>query len=92
MPTYLMLGKYSPESLKSISAERTNKALAVLKENGGELKAGYALLGQNDLALIVDLPDTERVVKTGVALSNLLGVAFNTAPAITLKEFDKLVG
>ena len=92
MATYLLFGKYSPEAVKGISAKRTADANALIKQNGGELKAGYALLGGIDLVLIIDLPDTERAMKTSVALSKLLGISFNAAPAVSVEDFDKLMG
>lgn len=92
MATYLMFGKYSLDAVKAISAKRTDKTVALIKENGGELKAGYALLGKTDLVLIVDLPDTERAMKTSAALSKLLGISFSTAPAVSMEDFDKLMG
>lgn len=91
MATYLMFGKYSLGAVKEISAKRTDKAIAVIKKLGGELKSGYALLGENDLVLIVDLPDTEQAVKTSVALTKLLGISFTTSPAVTVEDFDKMV-
>ena len=91
MATYLMFGKYSLEAIKQISAERTDKATALIKQHGGELKAGYALLGEDDLLLVVDLPDTKQAIKTSVALTKLLGIAFRTAPAVTVAEFDELI-
>jgi uncharacterized protein with GYD domain len=92
MSTYLMFGKYSSEAVKAISAKRTDRAAALIKQNGGELKGGYALLGKIDLVLIVDLPDTERAFKTSADLSKLLGISFNTAPALGMADFDKLMG
>ena len=92
MATYLMFGKYSTEAAKAISAKRTDQAVATIKQNGGELKEGYALLGDIDLVLIVDLPDTEHAMKTSAALSKLLGVSFSTAPALSMEAFDKLIG
>lgn len=92
MATYVMFGKYSVEALKAISAKRSDKAVALIKQNGGEVKAVYALLGDTDLLAIVDLPDTESAMKTSVALSKLLGVSFSTVPAVGVEEFDRLVG
>jgi uncharacterized protein with GYD domain len=92
MATYLMFGKYSLEAIKAISAKRTDKALALIKQEGGDLKSGYALLGDIDLVLIVDLPDTERAMKTSAALSTLLGISFSTAPAVSVADFDKIMG
>ena len=92
MATYFMFGKYSLEGMKGISAGRTAKTLALLKKYGGEFKGGYALLGDVDLVLIVDLPDTGQAMKTSAALGKLLGVSFSTAPAVSVEEFDKLMG
>jgi uncharacterized protein with GYD domain len=63
----------------------------VIWENGGELVAANPLLGETDLAVIVDLPDNEHAMKTGVALSTLLGVTFRTMPAVPVEEFDRLM-
>lgn len=91
MATYIMLGKYSLDSLARISPERSREAAAMIKQNAGELKAAYALLGGTDLVVIVDLPDTERAIRTSIGLSRLLGASFNTMPAVTAEEFDRLV-
>jgi uncharacterized protein with GYD domain len=87
-----MFGKYSLEAVKSISTKRTNQAMAVIKKNGGEFKFGYSLLGAVDLVLVVELPDTERAMKTSAALTKLLGISFTTAPAVSFEQFDKLMG
>jgi uncharacterized protein with GYD domain len=92
MATYLMFGKYSHESIKQISAQRSKDATAVISEAGGELKGGYALLGEYDLVLIVDFPGMQEAMKTSVALAKLLGISFTTSPAMSIEEFDKLVG
>ncbi len=91
MATFLMFGKYSPDALKEISAERTDKAVALIKKHGGALKSGYVLLGETDLVLIVDFPDIERAMKASIALAKLLGVSFSTAPAVSVEDFDKMM-
>lgn len=91
MATYLMFGKYSVEGLKGISAKRSDAAKALIKQHGGELKAGYAALGGVDLVLVVDLPDNARAMATSAALAKATGIAFTTSPAVTIEEFDKLV-
>ncbi len=91
MATYFMFGNYSQESIKEISAERTDDAIAVVENHGGKFSAGYALLGEKDLVLILDLPNTEQAMKTSVALSKLLGVGFSTSPAVDVETFDKLM-
>ena len=69
MATFFMFGKYSLEGMKGISAGRSTKAIALVKKHGGELKAGYALLGDVDL-----------------------GASFSTAQAVSMDEFDMLMG
>jgi len=91
MPTFFMFGKYSIDALKEISAERTKNATAIVGDCGGEIKAGYALLGETDLVLIVDFPGMKEAMKASVELTKLLGISFTTAPAVTVEEFDKLI-
>ena len=88
---YFMFGKYSQESIKEISAERTDNTITLIEKHGGKLTAGYALLGEKDLILIVDLPNIEQAMKTSVALSKMLGIGFSTSPAVTIDTFDKLM-
>ena len=61
----------------------------IIKEHGGELKAGYAVAGGLDIILIVELPDNSRAMAVSAALTKLTGVSFTTSPAVTLEDFDK---
>ena len=87
---FVMFGKYSSESLKKMCPERTNEAVDIINKYGGEVKSMYALLGQNDLVLIVNFPSTETAIKASVALNRSMGISFTTSPAVTVEEFDKL--
>ena len=91
MSAYLMFGKYYKDSIKQISPRRTDKDVELIKKYGGELKTGYALLGEFDLLLIVELPDTESAMKVSAGLTKLLGVSFSSAPAVSFEEFDKML-
>jgi len=92
MITFIMFGKYSQLSVKEISANRTHKATAVVEENGGKIISGYALLGKTDLIIVAEFPSVEAAMKTSVALTKLLGISFTTSPALSVEEFDKLIG
>ena len=85
-----MFGSYSQESLKGISAGRTDEATQVIKKLGGTVHSIYALLGEHDLVLIVDLPDVGKAMQASIALNKLTGISFSTAPALAVKEFDKI--
>jgi len=91
MATFLMLGKYSAEAVKVISAKRTKEGLNLVKKFGGEVKSMYALLGEKDLAFILDFPGIEQAMKASVALSKSTGISFTTFPAVTVEEFDKMM-
>lgn len=91
MNTYLMFGKYSSEALKGISSKRTQEANGLIKKNGGEIIAQYTLLGENDLLFIVNFPSVDDVIKSSVALNKLTGISFNSVPAITVEQFDKIM-
>lgn len=90
MATFFMFGKYSQESLEGISATRTEKAADLIKKLGGKVESIYALLGEHDVVLIVELPDVSKAVQASIALNKLTGISFSTAPALAVQEFDKL--
>lgn len=92
MATYMMFGRYTAEGIRDISAARTEKAEDLIKEAGGKIKAGYALLGDVDLVLNVEFRNNEQAMKASVELSKMLGISFTTAPAMEVDDFDKLLG
>ena len=91
MATFFMFGKYSPEAVEGISAERTENSVELMKKFGGIIKAMYALMGDWDLVLIVDLPGIKEAMKASVALSRMTGIAFSTSPAMSVEDFDKMM-
>ncbi len=91
MALFLMFGKYSAEGIKGISAQRTQQAEETIRKFGGSVSAMYALLGDKDLLLVTEFPDIGAAMQASVALSKLTGIAFSTAPAVTVAEFDRLM-
>jgi len=91
MAIYVMVGEYSVDAVKMISAERTDRTEALLQKHGGKLKTGYATLGQSDLILIVDLRDNETAMQVSVELTKMTGIAFTTSPAVSIQEFDQMM-
>ena len=92
MAKFLMLGKYSVDGLKGITAERTKKVVDIIQKSGGKVNAMYALLGRYDVSLIVDFPGNADVMKTSIAITKLTGIGFTTCPALPVEEFDKILG
>jgi len=92
MPIFMFFGKYSSESLKGISSERTDRAVNLIKKNGGKVVSMYAVLGEHDLVFTLDFPDAEKALATSVELNKLTGISFTTSPVVEVEKFDKLVG
>ena len=92
MATYIMLGKYSSEALKSISAARTDQAAMLIKKFGGAVEAMYTVLGPYDVVLVVDLPGTDQAMQASIEISKLTNIAFTTCPALTVEKFDSMMG
>jgi uncharacterized protein with GYD domain len=65
-------------------SDRSAKAFALIKKHGGKLKAGYALLGDVELVLIVEIPDIGQAMKTSATLAKLIGTASSTAEAVCI--------
>jgi len=91
MPIFMMFGKYSTEALKGISPERTDKAVELIKKNGGKVISMYAVLGEHDLVFTLDFPDSEKALAASVALNKLTGISFTTSPVVEVEKFDKLI-
>ena len=91
MPIFLMFGKYSSEALKGISPERTDRAVELIRKNGGKIVSMYAVLGEHDLVFTLDFPDGERALATSVALNKMTGISFTTSPVVEVEKFDKLM-
>ena len=92
MPIFMLFGKYSSESLKGISSERTDRAVNLIKKHGGKVISMYAVLGEHDLVFTLDFPDAEKAMATSVELNKLTGISFTTSPVVEVEKFDKLVG
>jgi len=90
MAKFLMLGKYSSEAVKGISADRTKKVVSAIEKSGGKVDSMHALLGAYDLAFMVDFPGMKDVMKASIAITKSTDIGFNTLPAITVEEFDKI--
>jgi len=92
MATFLMLGRYSLEGVRGITAERTSRVVDTITKAGGKVNSMYALLGNYDLAFVVDFPGIKEAIKASVTLAKLTGISFTTSAAITVEEFDKVAG
>jgi uncharacterized protein with GYD domain len=87
----MMFGKYTSEAMKGISPVRTQKAVEIIKENGGKIISMYAVMGEHDLVFTLDFPEADQVFATSVALKKMSGISFTTSAVVEVEKFDKLI-
>ena len=87
----MMFGKYTTKALQEISSERTDKAVELIKKNGGKVVSMYAVMGEHDLVFTLDFPDLDKALATSVELNKLTGISFTTSPVVEVEKFDKLI-
>ena len=92
MTTFIMRGTYSDEALESISAARSEQAAKIVEQSGGRIISAYATMGETDLLVVMEFPGVNEAIKASVELTKALGIAFSTVPAVSVEEFDKLIG
>ena len=92
MSTFFMFGKSSAEALEKVSVDRTRQAHQAIEKFGGRIKGIYALLGEYDVVVIVELPRMAEAMKASIALKRLTDISFFTAAAMPVEEFDQIVG
>jgi uncharacterized protein with GYD domain len=91
MPIFLMFGKYTQDSLKDVSEERTKKAVKIIEKNGGKVISMYAVMGEHDLVFTLDFPDAEKALSASLGLNMLTGISFSTSPVVDVEKFDRLM-
>ncbi len=91
MAIFMMFGKYTPEAMRQISPERTDKAVEVIEASGGKVVSMYAVMGEHDLVFTLDFPDADTAFATSVALNKLTGITFTTSPVVEVEQFDRLI-
>ncbi|NIV72831.1 GYD domain-containing protein [Candidatus Saccharibacteria bacterium] len=91
MPSFFMFGKYSTDSVLKISRKRSQEAIELAEEFGGEITSMYAALGAYDLVMVVSFPDMQDALKFSVSMSKAMGISFSTLPALPMKEFEELI-
>ena len=91
MPIFMMFGKYSTDTLKKVSSERTRKAVEIINKNGGKVISMYAVLGEHDLVFTLDFPNAEKTMLASATLNMLTGISFVTSPVVDVEQFDRLL-
>jgi uncharacterized protein with GYD domain len=93
MPKYLISGSYTADGLKGLQKDkasgRRRAVTAALEGIGGKLDAVYYALGEEDVYVIADLPDSATAAAVGVAVSATGLVRTRTTVLLTVEELDR---
>ena len=96
MPKYMIQGSYTVEGLKGLHKDKASGRKAAIgaaaESLGGKLEAMYYTLGQDDVFVIVDMPDTVSATALALAASGSGLVRTKTAALLTVEETDKALG
>ncbi len=88
MSTFFIIGKYSPDRVGQVSSERTRQVRQAIEQFDGHIRGMYALLGDWDVVLIVELRDSTEAMKAALALTKITGVSFSARAAVPVADFD----
>jgi uncharacterized protein with GYD domain len=92
MPKYLIKGNYSAEGVKGLmreggSARRAAVERAIAPVNG-KIEAFYYALGDTDVFVVVDLPDSTSVAALSMAVNSTGLVNIQAIALLTVEEMD----
>ena len=91
MALYMMFGKYTRTSVSEINSSRTKETVGVIEKANGQVVSMYAMLGNYDVVLIVNLPGNREAMEVSVGLSKVTGIQFTTGPIIPIDRFDEMI-
>jgi uncharacterized protein with GYD domain len=93
MPTYLALLRWTKEGLEKIneSPSRLDAGKKAIEAAGGKLKDFYLLMGQYDMAIVVEAPDDATLARINLSLASKGGVRTETHRAFTEEEYRKII-
>jgi uncharacterized protein with GYD domain len=90
MQTYIMLAKLTEKGREDIKgiAERRQKNIDDLQQNGIRIVADYAVMGDYDFVYVVEVADQETLMRQLIKDTGGGRLAFHTMPAIPLDQFE----
>lgn len=94
MPTYIVLGSFTDQGLRSIkdSPKRAEAVGAMAKKAGASLKETYWTLGQYDFVAVFEAPDDVSMTALGLSIGKLGNVRTETLRAFTGVEQKSILG
>jgi uncharacterized protein with GYD domain len=93
MPTYLSLARWTKEGLETVkdSPSRLDAGKKAVEAAGGKLKSFYLLMGQYDMAIVIEAPDDMTLARINLSLASKGAIRTETLRAFTEDEYRKIV-
>ena len=93
MPTYLSLMRWTKEGVEKIkeSPTRLEAGKKAIESAGGKIINFYMLMGEYDMAIVVEAPDDATLARISLSLASKGGVRTQTLRAFTEDEYRKII-
>ena len=94
MAIYLMLLNWTDQGIKTVkeSPKRLDAAKKLAKDMGGEVKTVYMTQGSFDLALVVEMPNDEKLAGFVLKVGSVGNVRSTTLKAYSEDEYRRIIG
>lgn len=93
MPKYLYEARYTSEGAKGLAREGASGRHAAIAKTvqsaGGKLEAVYFALGDVDVYIVVELPDTISAAAISLAVNQSGFIATKTIALMSVEEMDR---
>ena len=93
MSKFLIQASYTPEGLRGLQKDRASGRLTAVTEAaqslGGALESMYFTLGDDDVIVVLDLPDAAAAAALSAAISATGLVRTRTTALLTVAEMDQ---
>lgn len=93
MPTYLSLLRLTKQGVEKIkdSPSRLDAGKKAFEAAGGKIISAYSLLGQYDMAVLVEAPDDLTFARMSLTLASQGNVRTEGMRAFTEDEYRKII-
>ena len=93
MPTYIALGKFTDQGIRSVkeTTKRAEALKATARNTGVTLKEIYWTVGQYDTVAIVEAPDEVTAAAFGLSISSMGNVRSETLRAFSAEETGRII-
>ncbi len=93
MPTYLSLMHWTNEGIEKVkdSPARLEAARKAIEPLGGKIKSFHLLMGQYDLAALIEAPDDATLARINLWLASKGSLRSETFRAFDEEEYKKII-